>query len=68
MDERSVLIAEFVYGVVIQATVLLRRDWNWPKIGMSIFLGLIVAAYGSDKTGHAFFRNTSDWLWPCISG
>jgi hypothetical protein len=52
MDERSILIAAFVCGVAIQAIVLLRGDWNWLKIGGSVFIGLVITAYGSDKPNY----------------
>jgi hypothetical protein len=56
MDERTILIAAFVCGVAIQATVLLRGDWNWPKICGSVFVGLVVTAWGSDKPNY-----NQDW-------
>lgn len=52
MDERSLLIAAFTSGVVIQALILIRGDWNWWKLGGSVFLALFVIAYGSDKPGY----------------
>src|ERR1700722_4456135 len=52
MDERSILIAAFVGGALLQAIILIRADWNWLKIGVSIFISLGVVAVGSDKANY----------------
>ena len=52
MDERSILIAAFVGGALLQAIILIRADWNWMKIGVSIFISLGVVAIGSDKASY----------------
>ena len=52
MDARSILIAAFIAGVALQAIILIRGDWNWLKIGASVFLALALVAYGSDKPNY----------------
>jgi hypothetical protein len=65
MDEPSILIAAFVGGALLQAIILIRADWNWLKIGVSIFISLGVVAVGSDKgafsasTGGAVFNDNN---------
>jgi hypothetical protein len=52
VDERSILIAAFVCGVAIQAIILLRGDWNWLKVGITLFIALGVVAIDSDRASY----------------
>lgn len=41
MDERTVLIAAFGFGVALQALLLMRGDWNWGKLALCVAMGLV---------------------------
>ena len=41
MNERLILILWFGLGVIIQAILLIRNDWDWGKLGLCLGIGLM---------------------------
>lgn len=50
MDERTVLIASFGFGVALQALLLMRGDWNWGKLAGCVAIGLVGLAPGKHES------------------
>jgi hypothetical protein len=50
LDDRTVLIASFGFGVALQALLLMRGDWNWWKLAGCVAMGLMGLAPGKHES------------------
>jgi hypothetical protein len=50
LDERTILIASFGFGVALQALLLMRGDWNWWKLAGCAAMGLFGLAPGKHES------------------
>lgn len=50
MDDRTILIASFGFGVALQALLLMRGDWNWWKLAGCVAMGLFGLAPGKHES------------------
>jgi hypothetical protein len=49
LDERSILIASFGFGVALQAMLLIRGNWNWWKIAGCVGFAMIAMFPGKHE-------------------
>jgi hypothetical protein len=50
LDDRTVLIASFGFGVALQAALLMRGDWNWGKLAGCVAMALVGLAPGKHES------------------